>query len=75
MFGHPLFALSVARERHQALIAEADHRRLLSVVRQARKERKRSSKRAGHARVQTAGVSIPGRRPSSRTVEKCFDVR
>jgi hypothetical protein len=46
MFGHPAFTLTVARERHQALIADADRRRLLAVARQARKDRKARKKLA-----------------------------
>jgi hypothetical protein len=57
MFGHPAFALSEARERHQALIAEADRRRLLAIARQARKARKARRKHAD-----TRGrVAAPGR--------------
>lgn len=46
MFAHPIVALSVAHERHQALIAEAERRRLLAIARQARKARKARRKHA-----------------------------
>jgi hypothetical protein len=62
MFGHPVFTLSLARERHQALIADADRRRLLAVARQARKDRKARRKdavRKGNAAAPTGSKVGP----------------
>ena len=58
MFAHPVFTLSVAHERHQALIAEADRRRLLAIARQARKARIR---RAGKTSTTWGTVAAPDR--------------
>jgi hypothetical protein len=57
MFGHPAFTMSVAHERHQALIAEADRRRLLAIAREARKARKARRRLADAAGY----VAAPGR--------------
>ncbi len=60
MFAHPIVMLSVAHERHQALIAEADRRRLLAIARQARKARK--ARKARSKDVDTWGtVAAPDR--------------
>jgi hypothetical protein len=40
MFLHPDHMLTLAHQRHQELVAEADRHRLLDVARRARKARK-----------------------------------